>query len=51
MQRALFYTKHTEKFTPAKHNLLVFQVKTNTARDATSSDTCNISAKVACECC
>ena len=29
MQRALFYTKHTDKFTSPKHNLLVFQVKLN----------------------
>ena len=27
MQRALFYRKHTDKFTSLKHNLLVFQVK------------------------
>ena len=28
---ALFYPKHTDKFTSSKLNLLVFQVKTNTA--------------------
>ena len=33
MQRALFYAKHTDKFTSPKHNLLVFQVRTNKARD------------------
>ena len=32
MQRALFYAKHADKFTSPKHNLLVFQVRTNTAR-------------------
>ena len=33
MQRALFYVKHTDKLTSPKHNLLVFQVRTNKARD------------------
>ena len=33
MQRALFYMKHIDKFTSPKHNLLVFQVKTNKAED------------------
>ena len=33
MQRALFYAKHTNKFTSPKHNLLVFHVRTNKARD------------------
>ena len=33
MQRALFYAMHTEKFTSPKHNLLVYQVRTNKARD------------------
>ena len=32
MQHALFYPKHTDKFTSPKHNLLVFQVKTNSSR-------------------
>ena len=30
---ALLYTKNTDKFMSLKHSLLVFQVKTNTARD------------------
>ena len=33
MQRVLFYTKYTDKFTSPKNNLLVFQVNPNTARD------------------
>ena len=33
MQRALFYASHTDKFTSLKHNLLVFQARTNKARD------------------
>ena len=33
-ERALFYMKHTDKFTSPKSNLLVFQVKTDTARDS-----------------
>ena len=33
MQRALFYVKHTDKFTSPKHNLLVFQVRINKAQD------------------
>ena len=33
MHGTLFYTKHTDKFTSPKHNLLVFQGKTTTARD------------------
>ena len=33
-ERALFYTKHTDKFMSPKPNLLVFQVKTNTAQDS-----------------
>ena len=33
MQRALFYAKRTGKFTSLKHNLLVFQVRTNKAQD------------------
>ena len=32
MQHALFYAKHADKFTSPKHNLLVFQARTNTAR-------------------
>ena len=33
MQHALFYAKHTDNLTSPKHNLLVFQEKTNKARD------------------
>ena len=33
-ERALFYTKHTDRFRSPKPNLLIFQVKTNTARDS-----------------
>ena len=33
MQHVLFYAKHTDKFTTPKHNLLIFQVRTNKARD------------------
>ena len=33
MQLELFYTNDTDKFTSRKINLLVFQVKTNKARD------------------
>ena len=33
MHRELFYTKHKDKFTSPKHNLLAFQVKTNIAQD------------------
>ena len=33
-QHALFYTKHTDKFTSSKLSLLVFQVKTDTAWDS-----------------
>ena len=32
-QRSLFYASDTDKFTPPKHNLLVFQVRTNKAQD------------------
>ena len=33
MQCALFYAKHTDKFMFLKHNLLVFQVRTNKVQD------------------
>ena len=33
-ERVLFYMKHTDKFTSPKSNLLVFQVKTNSAWDS-----------------
>ena len=33
MQRALFYAKHIDRFASPKHNLFVFQVRTNKARD------------------
>ena len=33
MQYVLFYASHTDKFTSQKHNLLVFQVKTDKARN------------------
>ena len=33
-ERVLFYMKHTDKFTSSKSNLLVFQVKTNSAWDS-----------------
>ena len=53
MQRALFYTKHTDTFTSPQENLLVFQVKTNIAQDhglleigTTTLDTCKAPAAV-----
>ena len=33
MQRALFYVKHADKLTSPKHNLLLFQVRTNRTQD------------------